>query len=152
MKGLNKPDWKPQTPVHLGRIGPVKESKPVLGKQNLPMPTNITSTFIIGEKGPQFVVKADGKMGRVTWVHFSHSDAHTHTSQKKVQGASLGKATQTFSGMGLSILLVGWFINHRRRPTWAPSPISWGHQTKWLWDSFLISTKEKSNGKLQQYE
>lgn len=29
---LNKPDWKSHIPVHLGRKGAVKESKPVLGK------------------------------------------------------------------------------------------------------------------------
>lgn len=62
-------------------------------------------TFIIGKEGAQFVVKADGKM---EWVLFSHSDVGSHTSHKKVQKGSIGKAIQTSAG---------WFISHRKRTT-----------------------------------
>lgn len=115
-------------------------------EQELPMPMNVTFHCYHWKGRTPLYVKADGKMEGVSWVLFSHSDAGSHTSHKKVYRCSIGKAIQTFGRMGLSILLVGWFTNHRKRKTWAASLISWVHQIKWLWDSSLIPTMEKAMG------
>lgn len=98
---------------------------------------NVFLHILSEKRNDPFVVKADGKMGYITWVLFSFWGLFPHFPGRRGRQQASGKPFRPS---------VGWvYQSSRCLPEEGQHELytSLGHRIKWLWDSSFISTKER---------